>query len=80
MPTSRKRGGKKAHNRRIKARNQKIQGAQKKMKETYTKMFDEKMKELQEKFSGMSENEDLSAQDIIENLQVEMPKPVSTPE
>lgn len=47
MTESRKRGGKKAHNKRIKARKQLLKAAQKK----YMQMFESKMKELKEKFS-----------------------------
>lgn len=80
MPESRKRGGKKAHNKRIAKRNQKIQGAQKKFKEAYTKMFEEKMEELQNKFSGLSENSELDAQQVADSLAIELPKPISTQE
>jgi|694.fasta_scaffold54009_6 hypothetical protein len=77
MPQSKKRGGKKAHNKRVKARNEKIMGVQKKMKEAYSKMFQEKLDELQNKFSGMSENGELDAKQIAETLKVELPKPIS---
>lgn len=76
MPSSRKRGGKKAHNKRVKARNQKLKGVQKKMNETYAKMFQEKLDELQNKFSGLTENDELDAIQIAESLKVELPKPI----
>jgi predicted nuclease with TOPRIM domain len=76
MPTSRKRGGKKAHNKRVKARNEKLRGEQKKMKETYAKLFQEKLDEIQNKFSGLTENDEINVQQFTESLKVELPKPI----
>lgn len=80
MPKSRKRGGQKAHNKRVNARNAKLRGVQKKMREAYSKMFESKMQELQGKFSDMNENNELDANQIAETLQVELPKPIPTQE
>ena len=56
MPESRKRGGKKAHNARVKKRNQFLQ----QQKVYYTKLFNEKLKEAIEK----RKNEDSNNQSI----------------
>ena len=80
MPRSKVRGGRKAHNKRVNARNAKLRGVQKKMREAYSKMFESKMQELQGKFSGMNENSEMDVKQIVENLQVQLPKPISTQE
>lgn len=54
MPQSKKRGGKKAHNKRVKARNQRMEQDRKKMNKIYTEMMEQKLKEFQEKFASMS--------------------------
>lgn len=77
MAQSKKRGGKKAHNKRVKLRNEKIKSEQKKMKELYSKMFTQKLEELQGKFSGNSETDQVDLNQFAENLKVELPKPVS---
>lgn len=58
MPQSKKRGGKKAHNKRVKARNERLAQERKKMNKLYAEMMEQKLKELQEKFSGMTESEE----------------------
>lgn len=55
MPKSRKRGGEKAHNKRVKARNQKIAIETKKLRDTYTEMFQQRLEEFQNQYSGMTE-------------------------
>lgn len=45
MPKSHKRGGEKAHRRRVKARNERLRGAAKR----YTDLFNQKLKEALEK-------------------------------
>jgi hypothetical protein len=80
MAQSKKRGGKKAHNKRVKLRNEKIKSEQKKMKELYSKMFTQKLEELQGKFSGNSETDQVDLNQFAENLKVELPKPVSNQE
>lgn len=54
MPQSKKRGGKKAHNKRVKARNQRMEQDRKKMNKIYTEMMEQKLKEFQENFASMS--------------------------
>lgn len=46
MAKSRKRGGQKAHNQRIKTRNQKIWSEQRKMQEKIKSFYEEKLAEL----------------------------------
>lgn len=57
MPTSKKRGGAKAHKKRVEQRNQKISFAKKQFEKKYTQMLEEKFREFQEKYSGMTESE-----------------------
>lgn len=57
MPTSKKRGGAKAHQKRVNERNKKISLARKQFEQKYTKMVEERIKELQDKYSGLTESE-----------------------
>ena len=57
MPTSKKRGGAKAHQKRVDKRNKNISLARKQFEQKYTKMVEERIKELQEKYSGLTESE-----------------------
>ena len=52
MPKSRKRGGQKAHNKRVKKRNEFIQ----QQKVYYTKLFNERLKEAIEKKKNENTN------------------------
>ena len=80
MPKTKKRGGQKAHNKRIKQRNElircKILKAQ--------KMFDEAMKEQLEKFreslSGETENTEVYGQETSEVVQLNLGDTKLTPE
>jgi hypothetical protein len=80
MAKSRNRGGAKAHRKRVANRNQKINATKKKMQKMYTDMFTKKMEELQTKFSGETEEQVLNAQEIVDNLKVQLPEPVSKQE
>jgi hypothetical protein len=72
MPQSRKRGGKKAHNKRVKVRNEKLAQDRKKMNKLYAEMMEQKLKEFQEKFSGMTENEEtLNVENTTQEVIVE---------
>jgi len=55
MPKSHKRGGQKAHNKRVKARNQRLTGEKKKLQQAYTEMFNKRLEELEQQYSGMTE-------------------------
>jgi predicted nuclease with TOPRIM domain len=55
MPKSHKRGGQKAHNKRVKARNQRLNGERKKLQQAYTEMFNKRLEELEQQYSGMTE-------------------------
>ena len=71
MPQSRKRGGKKAHNKRVKARNQRLGQERNKMNKLYTEMMEQKLKEFQDKFSGLTENtEESDVTDIETSIEV----------
>ena len=57
MPKSHKRGGEKAHRRRVKARNERLKGAAKR----YTELFNQKLREaLEKKKSEEDQNNSLS--------------------
>lgn len=69
MSQSKKRGGKKAHNKRVQVRNEKLIQERKKMNKVYTEMMEQKLKEFQEKFSGLTENtEELNIDNSVENV------------
>ena len=56
MPKSRKRGGEKAHNKRVKSRNQNLDAQRKKLQETYTEMFQQKLQDFQNQYSASTES------------------------
>lgn len=60
MPKSRKRGGQKAHNKRVNSRKQHMLHAAKKMQEMYTNMLKTRMEELQTRLSGMTDMEEIT--------------------
>lgn len=67
MPKSHKRGGQKAHNKRIKRRNELLVGERRKIQEN----FKQSLLELQQKFSAMTENvETVTENDETETEQV----------
>lgn len=68
MPQSRKRGGKKAHNKRVHARNQRLGQERNRMNKLYTEMMEQKLKEFQDKFSGLTENTEESDVTNIETV------------
>jgi hypothetical protein len=56
MPKSSKRGGAKAHRKRVKNRNNQIKGVQRKFQEEYQKAMMAQIQELRDKMSGETEN------------------------
>ena len=56
MPTSRKRGGKKNHQKKVNRRNEMILGERKKIQKKYNQMFENYLSELQNNISGKTEN------------------------
>lgn len=52
MPTSKKRGGAKAHRKRVQKRNEQLGLMRKNFEKKYTQMLEEKFKEFQEKYSA----------------------------
>lgn len=57
MPTSKKRGGAKAHRKRVQKRNEQLGLMRKNFEKKYTQMLEEKFKEFQDKFSAETEND-----------------------
>ncbi len=57
MPTSKKRGGAKAHRKRVQKRNEQLGLMKKNFEKKYTQMLEEKFKEFQDKFSAETEND-----------------------
>ena len=75
MPTSRKRGGAKAHKKRVQKRNEELGIARKKFQKAFTEMYETKLNELKEKFESLSgltennnevENENLNEEIVIQ--------------
>ena len=56
MPNSSKRGGAKAHKKRVKSRNNQIKGTQRKFQEEYQRAMMAQLQELRDKMSGETEN------------------------
>ena len=52
MPQSKKRGGAKAHRKRVQKRNEQLGLMKKNFEKKYTQMLEEKFKEFQEKYSA----------------------------
>ena len=57
MPTSKKRGGAKAHRKRVQKRNEQLGLMKKNFEKKYTQMLEEKFKEFQEKYSAETETD-----------------------
>jgi len=56
MPTSKKRGGKKAHNQRVTKRNKNIATAQRAYEKLYTSVLQEHLNKLNQEQNGTSES------------------------
>lgn len=77
MPKSRKRGGQKAHNKRIQQRKDQMAHARKKMQEQYSKLLEQRLSELKNEYSQetpevveLSENE---TKQVLENNEIIVP-------
>ena len=57
MGTSKKRGGAKAHRKRVQKRNEQLGLMKKSFEKKYSQMLEEKFKEFQNKFSGETESD-----------------------
>ena len=71
MPKSHKRGGVKAHNRRVKARNERIAGERKRLQQAYTEMLQQKMEEFQKEYSGVTEETSITPEIVETELVME---------
>jgi hypothetical protein len=56
MPTSKKRGGKKAHNKRVAKRNKNISTTQRRYEKLYTSALQEHLNKLNQEQNGTSES------------------------
>ena len=61
MPTSKKRGGKKAHNKRVAKRNKNIATAQRAYEKLYTNALQEHLNKLKQEQNGTSKPEETPA-------------------
>jgi hypothetical protein len=61
MPTSKKRGGKKAHNKRVAKRNKNIAATQRKYEKFYTNALQEHLNKLNQEQNGTSKPEETPA-------------------
>ena len=61
MPTSKKRGGKKAHNKRVAKRNKNIANAQRTYEKLYTASLQEHLSKLNQEQNGTSEPQETPA-------------------
>ena len=61
MPTSKKRGGKKAHNQRVAKRNKNITIAQRTYEKLYTSALQEHLNKLNQEQNGTSKSEETPA-------------------
>ena len=73
MPKSKLRGGAKAHNARVAKRNERLKVERKLAEKQYVQMMEQRLQEFQNKFSGLTENDELNAENVVEALTVEEP-------
>ena len=59
MPKSRKRGGEKAHRKRVKLRNQNIQNQKNHMQKLWEEEMKKKLEEMNKSMSGDTENKEI---------------------
>ena len=64
----------KAHRAKIAKRNEKIKLEKKQMEKKYVQMMEQQLQEFQNKFSGLTESDELSAENIIDVLAGEEPE------
>jgi hypothetical protein len=73
MPKSKLRGGAKAHNARVAKRNERLKVERKLAEKQYVEMMEQRLQEFQNKFSGLTETDELSAENIVDVLTSEEP-------
>ncbi len=71
MPTSKKRGGAKAHRKRVQKRNEQLGLMKKNFEKKYTQMLEEKFKEFQEKYSAETDTVEYDSIQIEDNKEGE---------
>lgn len=71
MPTSKKRGGAKAHRKRVQKRNEQLGLMRKNFEKKYTQMLEEKFKEYQEKYSAETDTVEYDSIEIEDNKEGE---------
>jgi len=65
----------KAHRAKIAKRNERIKLEKKQMEKKYLQMMEQQLQAFQNKFSGLTESDELSAENIIDVLTSEEPTP-----
>lgn len=69
MPKSRKRGGEKAHRKRVQARNNKIQNQRNQMQKMWEQEMMNRLEEMNKAVSGETENQEI---DTSENVNIQL--------
>jgi len=69
MPKSRKRGGEKAHRKRVQARNNKIQNQQNQMQKLWEEEMMKRLEEMNKTTSGDTENQEIDTSESV-NIQL----------
>jgi len=73
MPKSKLRGGAKAHKARVTKRNEKLTIERKQAEKQYMQLMEQRLQEFQNKFSGMTETDELNAENVVDVLTNEEP-------
>jgi deoxyadenosine/deoxycytidine kinase len=68
MPKSKLRGGAKAHKARVAKRNERLKVERKQAQKQYLQLMEQRLQEFQNKFSGMTENDELNAENVVDVL------------
>jgi hypothetical protein len=79
MAKSAKRGGAKAHRRRVKNRNNKIAGLRKKTEKMFNDAMMEQLEKMRESFSGMTEDQEQEPVETSESVQLNLAAPSVDP-
>jgi len=69
MPKSRKRGGEKAHRKRVQARNNKIQNQRNQMQKLWEEEMMKRLEEMNKTTSGDTENQEIDTSESV-NIQL----------
>ena len=63
----------KAHRAKVAKRNERLKIERKKAEKQYLQLMEQRLQEFQNKFSGLTENDELNAENVVEALTVEEP-------